>query len=181
MRHERGCRHAFDSIRDDVAFGGMQIAAARVYSPTRTQWRDSRQLFPPNCPRSWEIPSGRPPWTDPLRFYLPAASNTLTRHKLLLHQQVILHAILLQKPKLALGGRRDHGQANGCFGSLLLLLLLVDANQRCRRLVLLLLLIISIAFLIPCTSLLARQPARLSLTPCSSSSCSVCLLCSNFQ
>jgi hypothetical protein len=61
------------------------------------------------------------------------------------------------------------------------LLLLVDANQRCRRLVLLLLLIISIAFLIPCTSLLARQPARLSLTPCSSSSCSVCLLCSNFQ
>jgi hypothetical protein len=30
--------------------------------------------------------------------------------------------------------------------------------------------------------LLARQPARLSLTPCSSSSsCSVRLLCSNFQ
>jgi hypothetical protein len=31
----------------------------------------------------------------------------LTRHKLLLHQQVIRHAIQLQKPKLALGGRRE--------------------------------------------------------------------------
>ncbi len=41
----------------------------------KTQWRDFRQFFLPNCPRSWEIPSGRPPWTDPLHFHLPAASN----------------------------------------------------------------------------------------------------------
>jgi hypothetical protein len=52
----------------------------------------------------------------------------------------------------------------------LLLLLLADAGRRCHKLVLLLLLIVSIAFSIPCTSLLAWQPARLSLTDCSSSS-----------
>ncbi len=46
MRHERGCRHAFDSIRDDIALGGMQIAAARVYS----QW-------PSGAPRG--LPSGQ--------------------------------------------------------------------------------------------------------------------------
>jgi len=46
MRHERSCRHAFDSIRDDIALGGMQIPAARVYS----QW-------PSGAPRG--LPSGQ--------------------------------------------------------------------------------------------------------------------------
>ncbi len=99
----------------------------------------------------------------------------LTRHKLLLHQQVILHAIQVQKQKLALGGRREPQASER-----VLRVPSASAGRRCRRIVLLLLLIVSIAFPIPCTSLLARQPARLSLTHCSSS-CSVRWLCSNFQ
>lgn len=65
----------------------------------------------------------------------------LVAHELLLHQQIVLHALQLQQPELALRQRRHSRQPSRGFRALLLALLASHAGRRRRRLELLLLLV----------------------------------------
>nr|GMD13979.1 hypothetical protein CR513_38834 [Ipomoea batatas]GMD15567.1 hypothetical protein CR513_38834 [Ipomoea batatas] len=91
--------------------------------------------------------------------------SLLIGHKFLLHQQIVLDALQLQEPELALGERSDSRKPSRRLGAFLLPLFASDAGRWRRRLELLLLLVI----VFPIPGKLPVQTSGCSLTHDSSS------------